>query len=170
MGVLKAGLLPDELSERDGINFLVWVEGGVGISGKWLCWSPWAGRGQSCRFWERWMPVCVDLSCEIEPQREWGLGPWSFDLGSLSRGNLRSASSKGNGVPVGHFTSKYNPICGRKGSGWGLTSTWRSNFRQQRGSELKSSMWDRNGDGVRGLNGTCSLSNGWFYTCEFHFT
>lgn len=39
MGVLKAGLLPDELSERDGINFLVWVEGGVGISGKWLCWS-----------------------------------------------------------------------------------------------------------------------------------
>lgn len=63
------------------------------------------------------MPVCVDPSCEVEPQREWGLGPWSFDLGSLSRGNLRSASSKGNGVSCGALHFKIQPHLRQKGEG-----------------------------------------------------
>lgn len=82
---------PDELSERNGTNLLVWVESGVEINAEQRGYFSWSGREPSCRFHGRWMPKVVLESISQGSASE-ELGPkdkrWHLDLRSLSKRDL----------------------------------------------------------------------------------
>lgn len=80
------GLLPDELSKRDGINLGVCVKGGRESVGSGLA-GPLGQEGDRAAGSGRGgTQVCLDASWERHHRESGAWAPWSFDLGSPSRG------------------------------------------------------------------------------------